>query len=131
MLGLPFQTSGKRTHFQAASESRRSSAGICNVQKSRAAAQDVRGFFAATLGRVVAPVREVSWADFLLADFLTSLAKPLSDGERAVCHLLTGPVMDLSPRVRQRPRSAGWPGQSHPAQPHYRARAWQSCRSDR
>ncbi len=71
------------------------------MQKSgRAAAQDVRGFFAATLGRVAAPVREVSWADFLLADFLTSLAKPLSDGERAVCHLLTGPVMDLSPRVR-------------------------------
>jgi len=61
--------------------------------------KEVRGFFAATLGRVATPVREVTWADFLLADFLTSLAKPLSDGERAVCHLLTGPVMDPSPRV--------------------------------
>jgi EXS family len=46
------------------------------------------------------PVREVSWADFLLADILTSLAKPISDSERAVCHLLTGPPMDPSDRVR-------------------------------
>lgn len=35
----------------------------------------------------------MSWADFLLADVLTSLAKPLSDCERALCHLLSGPVM--------------------------------------
>ena len=35
----------------------------------------------------------MSWADFLLADILTSLAKPLSDCERALCHLLSGPVM--------------------------------------
>ena len=38
-------------------------------------------------------MREVSWADFLLADVLTSLAKALSDLERALCHLLAGPVM--------------------------------------
>ena len=55
--------------------------------------QGTRLFFANTLWRVVTPLREVTWADFLLADVLTSLAKPLSDCERAVCHLLTGPVL--------------------------------------
>lgn len=61
--------------------------------------QGSRSFFTVTLARVATPFREVSWADFLLADFLTSLAKPLSDGERAVCHLISGSVMDLNPRV--------------------------------
>lgn len=56
-------------------------------------AQDTRMFFSATLFRVATPYREMSWADFLLADILTSLAKPLSDCERALCHLLSGPVM--------------------------------------
>lgn len=56
--------------------------------------RDTRSFLASTLARVITPFREVSWADFLLADFLTSLAKPLGDGERAVCHLMTGSVMD-------------------------------------
>ena len=55
--------------------------------------QDTRMFFAQTLLRVATPVREVSWADFLLADVLTSLSKALSDLERASCHLLTGPIM--------------------------------------
>jgi len=50
-------------------------------------------FFARTLFRVAAPLREVSWADFILADVLTSLSKALSDLERAACHLLAGPVM--------------------------------------
>ena len=50
-------------------------------------------FFAQTLLRVATPVREVSWADFLLADVLTSLSKALSDLERASCHLLVGPIM--------------------------------------
>lgn len=50
-------------------------------------------FFSQTLLRVMTPFREVTWSDFLLADVLTSLAKPLSDCERALCHLLTGPVM--------------------------------------
>lgn len=50
-------------------------------------------FFAQTLLRVATPVREVSWADFLLADVLTSLSKALSDLERASCHLLIGPIM--------------------------------------
>lgn len=58
-----------------------------------AAFKDTRMFFSATLFRVATPYREMSWADFLLADILTSLAKPLSDCERALCHLLSGPVM--------------------------------------
>lgn len=35
------------------------------------------------------PIRTVTWADFLLADILTSLAKPLSDAERAVSRMVT------------------------------------------
>ncbi|KAK9908550.1 hypothetical protein WJX75_009555 [Coccomyxa subellipsoidea] len=54
---------------------------------------ETRHFFAQTLYRVATPIREVTWADFLLADVLTSLAKALSDLERALCHLLAGPVM--------------------------------------
>lgn len=55
--------------------------------------QETRMFFSTTFFRVATPYREMSWADFLLADILTSLAKPLSDCERALCHLLSGPVM--------------------------------------
>ena len=56
-------------------------------------------FFSVTVFRVLTPYREVTWADFLLADVLTSLSKPLADMERAACHLLTGPTMDPSERV--------------------------------
>ena len=66
---------------------------LCN------ALQDTRLFFSGTLARISTPFREVSWADFLLADILTSLAKPIADAERAVCHLITGPVMDPTARV--------------------------------
>ncbi|GAB4823276.1 hypothetical protein N2152v2_010322 [Parachlorella kessleri] len=55
--------------------------------------KETRLFFSSTAWRVFTPLRTVTWADFLLADVLTSLAKPLSDTERAVCHLMTGPVM--------------------------------------
>lgn len=55
--------------------------------------QDTRRFFANTLWRVATPIRSVTWADFLLADILTSLAKAVSDFERSVCHLATGDVM--------------------------------------
>ncbi len=55
--------------------------------------QGNRQFFARTLFRVATPVREVTWSDFLLADILTSLAKALSDSERALCHMVAGPVM--------------------------------------
>jgi hypothetical protein len=46
---------------------------------------------------VATPIRGVTWADFLLADVLTSLAKALSDAERAVCTLASGPAMDPAP----------------------------------
>lgn len=52
--------------------------------------REARLFFSLTLWRVATPLRPVTWADFLLADVLTSLAKALSDTERAVCHLMTG-----------------------------------------
>lgn len=55
--------------------------------------RDSRLFFGMTLWRIVTPLRSVSWADFLLADILTSLAKALSDTERAVCHMMVGPTM--------------------------------------
>lgn len=55
--------------------------------------QETRLFFSSTLFRVATPVREVTWADFLLADVLTSLAKALSDTERAICLLASGPIM--------------------------------------
>ncbi|KAK9858855.1 hypothetical protein WJX84_009225 [Apatococcus fuscideae] len=56
--------------------------------------KEERMFFTSTFGKVVSPFREVSWADFLLADVLTSLSKPLSDAERGMCHLLAGSVME-------------------------------------
>eukprot|EP00887_Chlorella_sp_A99_P004134 scaffold23.g4134.t1 len=63
--------------------------------------RDTRRFFGATLWRVLTPLSHpLSWADFLLADVLTSLAKALSDTERALCHLLSGAVMT--------PRDAPW-----------------------
>ena len=55
--------------------------------------QGNRQFFAKTLFRVATPIQEVTWSDFLLADILTSLAKALSDSERAMCHMMAGPVM--------------------------------------
>lgn len=56
--------------------------------------RDTRRYFAATLWRVVTPHRTVTWADFLLADILTSLAKGISDVERAVCSMASGPISD-------------------------------------
>lgn len=52
-----------------------------------------RRFFLGTLWRMLAPLQPISFADFLLADFLTSLAKSVSDVERAVCSMVTGPVL--------------------------------------
>lgn len=49
-----------------------------------------RGFFCRTLGRVLLPAQPVSWADFLLADVLTSLAKSSSDLSRSTCLILHG-----------------------------------------
>lgn len=55
--------------------------------------RETRQFFAATAWRVITPIRSVGWSDFLLADVLTSLAKGISDTERAVCAMATGSVM--------------------------------------
>lgn len=72
--------------------------------------RDTRLFFGQTLWRVATPLRAVTWADFLLADVLTSLAKALSDTERAVCHLMIGPVMQPHLKVGWRLlRGAGQP----------------------
>ncbi|KAF8070926.1 PDIL2-2 [Scenedesmus sp. PABB004] len=51
-----------------------------------------RLFFARTLLKVGAPLGSVGWADFLLADCLTSLAKSSSDAWRASCLILHGPL---------------------------------------
>ena len=53
-----------------------------------------RLFFARNLAKLAVPIRPMGWADFLLADFLTSLSKPISDMERAVCHMATAPVLE-------------------------------------
>ena len=66
---------------------------VCSPDTFLTILQETRMFFSATFFRVATPYREMSWADFLLADIITSLAKPLSDCERALCHLLSGPVM--------------------------------------
>lgn len=49
-----------------------------------------RAFFCRTLGRVLVPAQSVTWADFLLADILTSLAKSSSDLSRSSCLILHG-----------------------------------------
>eukprot|EP00798_Chlamydomonas_sp_ICE-L_P024690 gene24690-10321_t len=48
-----------------------------------------RQFFASTILRVLLPVQEVSWADFLLADMFTSLSKSTHDFTRAMCTMAT------------------------------------------
>mmetsp|Transcript_25111 Transcript_25111/g.34606 ORF Transcript_25111/g.34606 Transcript_25111/m.34606 type:complete len:461 (+) Transcript_25111:168-1550(+) len=53
-----------------------------------------RYFFLSTLGRLLFPIQPITFSDFFLADILTSLAKTISDSERAVCSMLAGPVLD-------------------------------------
>eukprot|EP00878_Enallax_costatus_P016258 GHUV01017054.1.p1 GENE.GHUV01017054.1~~GHUV01017054.1.p1 ORF type:complete len:425 (+),score=75.63 GHUV01017054.1:708-1982(+) len=52
-----------------------------------------RRFFVRTLCKVLVPVQQVGWADFLLADMLTSLAKSSSDMSRSMCLMVHGPLM--------------------------------------
>lgn len=54
-----------------------------------------RLYFAQTLGKVLAPLQPVGWADFLLADMLTSLAKSSSDLCRSVCLMIHGECPQL------------------------------------
>ena len=58
-----------------------------------------RRFFLQILNRVVLPFREVTFSDFLLADILTSLAKPLSDLSIASCRMLS---FDVAPQGLER-----------------------------
>lgn len=54
-----------------------------------------RRLFRSTLMRVAAPGREVTWSDFLLADVLTSLAKPLGELGHAACYMGLGNAMQV------------------------------------
>jgi hypothetical protein len=66
-------------------------------------ARGSRLLFARTTGRVLAPLQDVSWSDFLLADMLTSLAKSCMDLERSLCHMATGEETAGRPRATARP----------------------------
>ncbi|KAL6751081.1 EXS family-domain-containing protein [Haematococcus lacustris] len=59
-----------------------------------------RQYFVATWMRVMLPLDEVTWADFLLADMLCSLSKSSADFAQSMCHMATGRVMKelASPR---------------------------------
>ncbi|KAG2444639.1 hypothetical protein HXX76_001383 [Chlamydomonas incerta] len=52
-----------------------------------------RLFFGETLQRVLVPVQEVTWADFLMADIATSLSKSSADLCKAALTLLAGPAL--------------------------------------
>ncbi|KAK3261014.1 hypothetical protein CYMTET_30060 [Cymbomonas tetramitiformis] len=58
-----------------------------------------RFFFLTTLRRIVFPLQPILFADFFLADILTSLSKAISDSERALCSMVTAPILeaDISP----------------------------------
>lgn len=55
-----------------------------------------RIFFLRTLVRLLLPLQPISFADFFVADVLTSMAKVLSDLERATCRMFHGQVATLS-----------------------------------
>ncbi|GFR39905.1 hypothetical protein Agub_g410 [Astrephomene gubernaculifera] len=54
-------------------------------------AKPARLFFGQTAQRALLPVQEVSWADFLLADIMTSLSKSSGDLAKAAAALMAGP----------------------------------------
>ncbi|KAI5078665.1 hypothetical protein GOP47_0006336 [Adiantum capillus-veneris] len=55
-----------------------------------------RIFFLRTLVRIFLPLQPITFADFFVADILTSMAKVLSDLERATCRMFHGQVATLS-----------------------------------
>jgi hypothetical protein len=69
-------------------------------------ARGSRALFVGTVWRVLLPLDEVTWSDFLLADMFTSLAKSCMDLERSLCHTATGGL--------QAERSA-WQAAANPA----------------
>eukprot|EP01023_Acetabularia_acetabulum_P051013 TRINITY_DN5588_c1_g1_i1.p1 TRINITY_DN5588_c1_g1~~TRINITY_DN5588_c1_g1_i1.p1 ORF type:complete len:418 (-),score=29.83 TRINITY_DN5588_c1_g1_i1:162-1415(-) len=50
--------------------------------------RDVRLFFSVTLLRIILPFQPVNFADFLLADVLTSLSKPIADVGQNICYMI-------------------------------------------
>ncbi|MCO5602827.1 hypothetical protein L7F22_056966 [Adiantum nelumboides] len=55
-----------------------------------------RLFFLRTVARIFIPLQPITFADFFVADVLTSMAKVLSDVERATCRMFHGQVATLS-----------------------------------
>lgn len=55
-----------------------------------------RYFFLRTLWRIVFPLQAISFADFFLADILTSMAKVFSDLERSVCRMVHRQVATIA-----------------------------------
>jgi len=53
-----------------------------------------RFFFVNTVVRCIFPFQRILFADFFLADIFTSLAKAISDSERALCSMWSAPVLD-------------------------------------
>ncbi|KXZ45333.1 hypothetical protein GPECTOR_56g430 [Gonium pectorale] len=54
-----------------------------------------RLFFGETLQRVLLPLQEVSWSDFLLADIMTSLSKSGGDLAKAAAAMMAGPTLHM------------------------------------
>ncbi|XP_004487374.1 uncharacterized protein [Cicer arietinum] len=55
-----------------------------------------RYFFLRTLWRIVFPLQAISFADFFLADILTSMVKVFSDMERSVCRMVHRQVATIA-----------------------------------
>lgn len=60
-----------------------------------------RLFFGETLQRVLVPVQEVTWADFLMADIATSLSKSSADLCKVALALLAGRTAGRRPMLRR------------------------------
>ncbi|GJP49633.1 hypothetical protein CLOM_g8819 [Closterium sp. NIES-68] len=55
-----------------------------------------RVYFLTTLFRLTFPLQPISFADFFVADVLTSMAKALSDVERSICRMSHGQVASIA-----------------------------------
>lgn len=58
--------------------------------------------------RVVLPIRPVTWTDFLVADVLTSLAKSISDGERALSRMVSRDKWGQEPGTGSGQEARAW-----------------------
>ncbi|KAI0510724.1 hypothetical protein KFK09_011333 [Dendrobium nobile] len=55
-----------------------------------------RFYFLRTLWRIILPLQAISFADFFLADILTSMSKVLSDLERSICRMVNHQVATIA-----------------------------------